>query len=132
MEHHFTESVCVSIAERQEYARRSKATEEAMRERLLVTKAQVEEERVDKKDISFDLTRQYKTLQLQSETKIIALQETIKRLTSELGTTKESLTEVTKERDKLKEEKEMEVSALNNQLAFLKKSYETIIQVSNH
>lgn len=103
-----------------------------MRERLLVTKAQVEEERVDKKDISFDLTRQYKTLQLQSETKIIALQETIKRLTSELDTTKESLIEVTKERDKLKEEKEMEVSALNNQLAFLKKSYETIIQVSNH
>ena len=118
------------LAERQEYARRSKATEEAMRERLIVTKAIVEEEKVNKKDISFDLTRQYKTLQLQSETKILALEETIKKLTSELQTTKQSLTEVTRQRDKLKEEKEVEVAALNNQLSFLKKSYETIIQVT--
>ncbi|XP_011409667.1 PREDICTED: uncharacterized protein LOC105316459 [Amphimedon queenslandica] len=116
------------LAERQEYARRSKATEEAMRERLIVTKAIVEEEKVNKKDISFDLTRQYKTLQLQSETKILALEETIKKLTSELQTTKQTLTEVTRQRDKLKEEKEVEVAALNNQLSFLKKSYETIIQ----
>lgn len=100
-----------------------------MRERLVQAKTMFEEEQADKKDLSYDLTRQYKTLQLHSETKIQSLEATVKRLTGELQMTQDQLKIVTVERDKLKEEKEVEVAALNNQLAFLKKSYETIIQV---
>jgi hypothetical protein len=116
------------LAERQEFARRSKATEMVMRDRLEQTKTLYENEQANKKDLSFDLTRQYKTLQLQSEAKIHELETIVKRLTGELTSTQEQLKMVTKERDKLREEKEVEVTALNNQLTFLKKSYETIIQ----
>lgn len=102
-----------------------------MRERLLVAKATVEEERVNKKDLSYDLTRQYKTLQVHSETRIQALEATVRRLTSELTSTQEQLKIVTRERDQLKEEKEKEVTALNKQLTFAQESYEAIIQVSH-
>ena len=101
-----------------------------MRQRLIQTRTMVEDERANKEGLSYDLTRQYKTLQLHSQTKIQSLEATVKRLTSELHTTQEELKVVTSERDKLKEEKEVEVTALNSQLEFLKKSYETIIQVS--
>ena len=59
---------------RQEYARHSKASEEATREKLKSARALIEEEQGNKKDISFDLTRQYKTLQVHTETKIQELQ----------------------------------------------------------
>ena len=94
-----------------------------------MAKAQLEEERVDTKDICFDLTRQYKTLQLQSETKILALEETIKKLTSELQTTKQTLTEVTKEKDKLQEEKDTEVTTIKTKIFMLRMSYNTILKV---
>lgn len=100
-----------------------------MRERLIATRAAVEDEREDKRDLSYDLTRQYKTLQIQSETKILGLESTIQKLTAELTVTKQELTDVCRERDLLKEEKETEVAALQTQLSFLKKSYETIIEV---
>ena len=95
-----------------------------------MAKAQLEEERVDTNDICFGLTHQYKTLQLQSETKILALEETIEQLTSELQTTKQTLTEVTKERDRLKEEKDTEVKTIKTKIFMLRMSYNTILKVN--
>lgn len=116
------------LAERQEYARTSKASEQAIRERLQVAKETITDERVQTKDLTFDLTRQYKTLQLHSETRIQALEAAVKRLTTELTSTKQELAIVIKERDLLREEKELEVSALNTQIEFIQKSYESIIK----
>ncbi|XP_019862122.1 PREDICTED: uncharacterized protein LOC109590669 isoform X2 [Amphimedon queenslandica] len=113
---------------RQEIAQYFKAAEKETREKLLMTKAQLVEERGDTKDICFDLTRQYKTLELQSETKILALEETVKKLTSELQTTKQTLTEVTKEKDKLQEEKDTEVTTIKTKLFMLQMSYRTILK----
>lgn len=56
-----------------------------MREKMISARAMVSEEQQSKKELTFDLTRQYKTLQLQSELRIQALEAHIKRLTEELG-----------------------------------------------
>ena len=48
-----------------------------------------------------------------------------------LASTKQELAIVIKERDLLREEKELEVSALNTQIEFIQKSYESIIKVNN-
>ena len=48
-----------------------------------------------------------------------------------VASTKQELAIVIKERDLLREEKELEVSALNTQIEFIQKSYESIIKVNN-
>lgn len=56
-----------------------------MREKLKSARALVVEEKTNKKDISYDLTRQYKTLQVHTETKIQELETIVRRLTSDLS-----------------------------------------------
>ncbi len=56
-----------------------------MKQRLETTKVALSEEKVLTKDLTFDLTRQYKTLQLHSQTRIELLEATVKRLTEELS-----------------------------------------------
>ena len=73
------------LADRQDRARLSLASEKVMREKMMSARAMVSDEQQSKKDLTFDLTRQYKTLQLQSELKIQALEAKVKRLTEDLG-----------------------------------------------
>jgi len=94
-----------------------------------------------------DMTRQYKTMQMQLENKIEALEGMMKKLQGELGTpthisshiitshniaeeTKQKLADVTIERDILKKEKEEQLALLNDKLSTMEKSYESILQVN--
>ena len=56
-----------------------------MKEHARIAQETVEDERQSKKELTFDLTRQYKTVQLQAEIKIQALEAQIKRQGDELG-----------------------------------------------
>lgn len=138
-------------ADEHEVTRHSRSSEEAMRVRMMSARSMVSEEQHSKKELTFDLTRQYKTLQLQSELRIETLEAQLKRMKEELGChcghfcapplvgssssssdeNKRRLMEVTAERDRISEEKEQEVSALNNKIEVMMKSYETIIQAGH-
>ena len=115
------------LVERQEYAQRSKSSELSAKQRLAAAKTSLAEEKVLTNDLAYDLTRQYKTLQLQSETRIQMLEATVRRLNEELTSTKKELTTVISERDRLKEEKENEVAVLNARLESVQKSYDSVI-----
>ena len=50
--------LCISLplsypAERQEYARRSRASEEVMRDRMVEAKSMIDEEKISKKELSY-------------------------------------------------------------------------------
>lgn len=75
----------LTTADRQDYARRSRASEQLMKEHARIAQETVADERQSKKELTFDLTRQYKTLQLQAEMRIQALEAQIKLLGEELG-----------------------------------------------
>ena len=101
--------------------------------------------------IHTDMTRQYKTMQMQLENRIEVLEGMMRKLQGELGMcigyfkdpvncvnkkcfivdeTKQKLIEVTIERDALKKEKEEQLALLNDKLSTMEKSYESILQVS--
>ena len=56
-----------------------------MKEHARIAQETVADERQSKKELTFDLTRQYKTLQLQAEMRIHALESQIKLQGDELG-----------------------------------------------
>lgn len=116
------------LAERREYARRSRASEELMRDRMAESRTMVESERSSKKELSYDLTRQYKTMQAQLESRIEFLESHVKRLQTNLDETRLNLLKVTQERDQIRREREEQVAALNSQLHVMERSYETILQ----
>ncbi|CAI8019908.1 Coiled-coil domain-containing protein 153 [Geodia barretti] len=75
------------LAERKEYARQSRASEEVMRERVQEVREMVHEEQISKKDIAEELTRQYKTMRSEKDSHILYLQTEVKRLRDKLGFT---------------------------------------------
>ena len=114
----------LTTVERHEYARRSHASEKAMRDRMMEAKTLVEEERVSKREFATgqstphqqtwhvntlvssplvlmslclyiiynyismaDFTRQYKTMEMQLESKIAYLEAQVRRLQHDLGKT---------------------------------------------
>ena len=77
--------IVLITAERQEYAQRYKLRELSVKQDLEASKCSLVEEKLQSKDLTHNLTRQYKTLQLQTETRIQMLEATVQRLTDELS-----------------------------------------------
>jgi len=100
-----------------------------MRDRMQEARQLVEEEKITKRELSYDMTRQYKTMQTQLESRIQFLESQVRKLQSELKGAQQELICVTAERDRLKREKEEEVASLNGKLHTMEKSYEAILQV---
>ncbi|KAL5491509.1 hypothetical protein EMCRGX_G016808 [Ephydatia muelleri] len=116
------------LAEHQELARRSRASEELMKEQVVEAKAIVEEEKLCKREVAFDLTRQYKSMKEQLESKVEYLEAQIFKLRAELDSTKSQLAQVIEEKERLQKERGEEVSALTSKLHLVEKSYEAILQ----
>jgi septal ring factor EnvC (AmiA/AmiB activator) len=116
------------LAERKEYARQSRASEEVMRERVQEVREIVHEEQINKKDIAEELARQYKTMRSEKDSHILYLQTEVKRLRDKLDETESELVEVRRERDKLRRQKEEEVSSLNARLHAMERSYDAILE----
>ncbi len=77
--------IVLITAERQEYAQRYKLRELSVKQDLEASRCSLVEEKLQSKDLTHNLTRQYKTLQLQTETKIQMLEATVQKLTDELS-----------------------------------------------
>ena len=75
-----------------------------------------------------DLTRQYKTMQSQMEGRIDFLESHVKKLEAALDVTKQQLSEVTEERDRILKEKEEQEIVLTGKLQSMERSYEAILQ----
>ncbi|CAB3998765.1 Hypothetical predicted protein [Paramuricea clavata] len=79
------ESLKVELATRTEHARRSRDMSARMEERMCEAQEEVIQEKEDKRDISTDLTRQYKMMQSELGLKIHILEQTVTTLRSQLG-----------------------------------------------
>ena len=68
-----------------EVGRRAASTCEMVKMKMRETEDKLDEERLTKRDISSDLTRQYKSMQNQLEIHIQHLEATVSQLRQELG-----------------------------------------------
>ena len=66
------------LAHRNEIARRSQATAADARQKILKTQALLEEQKDNQKDVSADLTRQYKTMQTEMGIKVRQLETEVR------------------------------------------------------
>ncbi|XP_065889657.1 dynein regulatory complex protein 12-like [Dysidea avara] len=122
------DSLKEDLVQRTEQSRKSRQAETTMKDKLDDAQGTISLEKSSKREISIDMTRQYKTMQMQLENKIETLEGMMKKLQGELEETKQKLADVTIERDILKKEKEEQLALLNDKLSTMEKSYESILQ----
>ncbi|XP_028401693.1 coiled-coil domain-containing protein 153-like [Dendronephthya gigantea] len=121
------ESLKVELATRTEHARRSREMSARMEERMHEAEADVKQEQEDKRDISTDLTRQYKMMQSELGLKIHILEQTVTTLQSQLASTEAELHEARKERDNIREEKDAIITELQFKIDTMESAYETLL-----
>ena len=121
------ESLKVELATRTEHARRSRDMSARMEERMHAAQAEVVQEKEDKRDISTDLTRQYKMMQSELGLKIHILEQTVTTLRSQLASTETELQQARKERDNIREEKDGIITELQFKIDTMESAYETLL-----
>lgn len=121
------ESLKVELATRTEHARRSRDMSARMEERMCEAQEEVIQEKEDKRDISTDLTRQYKMMQSELGLKIHILEQTVTTLRSQLASTETELQQARKERDNIREEKDSIITELQFKIDTMESAYETLL-----
>ncbi|XP_065842729.1 dynein regulatory complex protein 12-like isoform X2 [Oscarella lobularis] len=113
-----------------ELTRRSQSACATAKAKMRETVEKLEEERDDKRAISADLTRQYKSMQNQLEVHVQHLEATVAQLRQDLSLTRAQLETVTSERDALKKEKAVMEADFQVQIDRMGNAYEGVINDS--
>ncbi|XP_046852970.1 coiled-coil domain-containing protein 153-like [Xenia sp. Carnegie-2017] len=121
------ESLKAELAMRTEIVRRTRDKSARMEERMHEAQDEVKEEKQNKRDISTDLTRQYKMMQSELGLKIHVLEKTVTTLQSKLATTEIELKDAKKEIENILMEKDGIITELQLKIDTMESAYETLL-----
>ncbi|KAM6959259.1 dynein regulatory complex protein 12 [Aplochiton taeniatus] len=87
----------------------------------------LQSERLDRKDVSADLIRQYKTMQSELTSKVRRLDEEVTQLRQQLAPCQEELRTERRDREQMEKEKDAIIAELQNKLDNMETEYEKIL-----
>ncbi|XP_043935391.1 coiled-coil domain-containing protein 153 [Protopterus annectens] len=115
------------LALRRDLVRQAQANNEEFKLKMLTLEKELDEERGEKKAISSDLTRQYKTLQADMVLRIHKLQTEVSHLQQQLESCREELKATQGEKERLVLEKDEVIAELQNKIDNMETDYERIL-----
>jgi chromosome segregation ATPase len=115
------------LAVTSEVSRRAQGTCELVKAKMHETEDKLDEERLLKREISSDLTRQYKSMQTQLEVHVHHLEATVTQLRQELAETQSELKAMTAECEDLRRERDEMQLNFKEKITFMESAYESVI-----
>ncbi|KAK1153460.1 coiled-coil domain-containing protein 153 [Acipenser oxyrinchus oxyrinchus] len=115
------------LALRRDVARQAQAGIHSLKSRLAVLEQELDEEREDKKDINADLTRQYKSMQMETGVRVHQLEIEVSRLRQQLALCQHDLQGEREERQRTVQEKDATIAELQGKIDNMETDYERIL-----
>lgn len=115
------------LALRRDVARQAQACSHSLKSRLAVLEQELDEEREDKKDINADLTRQYKSMQMETGVRVHQLEIEVSRLRQQLALCQQDLQGEREERQRTVQEKDATIAELQGKIDNMETDYERIL-----
>ncbi|KAK6467933.1 coiled-coil domain-containing protein 153-like [Huso huso] len=115
------------LALRRDVARQAQACSHSLKSRLAVLEKELDEEREDKKDINADLTRQYKSMQMETGVRVHQLEIEVSRLRQQLALCQQDLQGEREERQRTVQEKDATIAELQGKIDNMETDYERIL-----
>ncbi|MGH0170584.1 UNVERIFIED_CONTAM: hypothetical protein FKN15_059476 [Acipenser sinensis] len=112
---------------RRDVARQAQACSHSLKSRLAVLEQELDEEREDKKDINADLTRQYKSMQMETGVRVHQLEIEVSRLRQQLALCQQDLQGEREERQRTVQEKDATIAELQGKIDNMETDYERIL-----
>ncbi|XP_041090725.1 coiled-coil domain-containing protein 153 isoform X4 [Polyodon spathula] len=115
------------LALRRDVVRQAQACSHNLKSRLAVLEQELDEEREDKKDINADLTRQYKTMQMETGVRVHQLEIEVSRLRQQLALCQQDLQCEREEKQRTVQEKDATIAELQGKIDNMETDYERIL-----
>lgn len=112
------------LAIRKDLVRRSKEVSEQWKERMLTAEYNLEDVKDTHRAVSADMTRQYKTMQVESIQRIQHLETELAQTKARLDRAEQELHKTKEERDRVLREKEIQIEILNMKVNSMSGQYE--------
>ncbi|KAJ7990463.1 hypothetical protein DPEC_G00300570 [Dallia pectoralis] len=115
------------LALRGDMTRQAQSISHDLRSHIREMEQKLRHERLDRKDVSTDLTRQYKAMQTDMTIKVNRTEEEVILLREQLARCQEELRAERKEREQMNQEKDDTIADLQNKLDHMEIDYEKIL-----
>ncbi|XP_077985505.1 dynein regulatory complex protein 12-like [Glandiceps talaboti] len=115
------------LAYRKELARRSQAASDEWKIRMNTAKDDLEQHHIDQRDVTSDMTRQYKTMQTEMGLRIHTLEGELQRVNLKLANTELDLKNTTEEKERITKEKNEKIEELQLKIDSMERSYEGVL-----
>ncbi|XP_074535069.1 dynein regulatory complex protein 12 isoform X1 [Halichoeres trimaculatus] len=115
------------IALQGEFVRKVKSDRVDLRRCMKDMEQKLEHERQDHRDINSDLSRQYKTMQMELSSKVKRLEKEVSQLKGELVLCQDELKKEKRDREHVEQQKDDIISELNHKLVNMEMDYERIL-----
>lgn len=127
---HEVDALKDQMAYRRELSRRSMAIADEYREKMQVAETKYETVQSDMKEISSELTKQYKTMQLDLTFKIDQYENELAMVKGRLAQTDQEVSKQKIEYDRMVREKDQEIRKLETKVSNLETSFENLIDIN--
>ncbi|XP_033096753.1 coiled-coil domain-containing protein 153-like [Anneissia japonica] len=124
---HEIEALKDHLANRKELARRSQVHSEEWKGRMHSAEEALVQQKVDQRDVTSDMTRQYKTMQTEMSMRIHQLEAELGKVKVQLERTQVELKETKAEKEKITEEKNQKISELETKIDGMELAYEGVL-----
>ncbi|CAG2256012.1 uncharacterized protein LOC143078974 [Mytilus galloprovincialis] len=124
---HEIEALKDQLAVRKELARRGQGDGDAMKAKMNETMVELEKHKNDQKDITADMTRQYKYMMTGLQLKLHQMERDYQITQKALRDTEQKLKETEEERDQIIKDKDEKIDELNKEIRKMEKDYKRIL-----
>ncbi|XP_070548533.1 dynein regulatory complex protein 12-like [Ptychodera flava] len=124
---HQIESLKDHLAYRKELARRSQAASEEWKARMKSAQDDLQTHHLDQKDITSDMTRQYKTMQTEMGLRVHQLEGELQRVKLQLSSTEQELKKTKEAKERITKEKDQKIEELQAKIDSMELSYEGVL-----
>jgi len=129
-QHDEMEALKDQLAVRKEASRRGQKYGEEWKDRMREVEQELETQADDYKDVSANMTRQYKTMHAEMEIHIIQLREELQSTQARLAEKERLLKKTQEEKEKMCREKDLEIGELKLAIDVMGTDYENVLKDS--
>ncbi|XP_022101342.1 coiled-coil domain-containing protein 153-like [Acanthaster planci] len=112
---------------RKQLARRAESHSEEWKLRMKMAQEDLEQQKVDQKDVASDMTRQYKTMQTEMGVRVRHLEADLAKTKAQLAKTEQELKATKEEKEQMTKQKDETIAELEEKIRNMEFSYENML-----
>ncbi|XP_033641363.1 coiled-coil domain-containing protein 153-like [Asterias rubens] len=115
------------LSSRKDLARRSQSHSEEWKMKMKIAQEDLDQQKTDQRDVTSDMTRQYKTMQTEMGVRVHQLEADLAKTKTQLARTQHELKSTKEQKEQMTKEKDGTIAELEDKIKNMEFSYENML-----